>query len=69
MNLVTDPVNLVKPQFMDLGISTINTLNKDAGLWRPATRVRRSTGVSHWRAPDHVVGESTAVGDAVSEMT
>ena len=51
---------------MDLGFSTVDALNKGASLYSHAAIVRRSTDFAHCRALDHVVGESTAVGDAVS---
>ena len=35
MHLAIDPVNSVTPQFVDLGFSTINTLDTCAGHWTP----------------------------------
>ena len=66
MNLTADPVNIPKPQFMDLGISTINALDKSASLWNPATRVGRPTDVTHGRVPDHIFEIVTAVREKVS---
>ena len=66
MHLVADPANNVTPQFVDLWFSTVDELDKGAGIWTPASRARRSMDVAHWRAPDHIYGENTAVGDAVS---
>ena len=37
--LVVDPVNIPAPQFMDLGLLTINALDKGASLCTPTTRV------------------------------
>ena len=64
MHLVSDPVNSVTPQFMDVGFSTLDSLDKGAGLWNPDTRFVRPTYLSHWSAPDDIFGETTAVGDA-----
>ena len=66
MNLVADFVNIPTPQFMGLGINTINKLDKGARIWIPATIVRRPMDVAHWSAPDHIYQKTTAVGDAVS---
>ena len=66
MHLSADPVNSVAPKFVYLGFSTVDVLDKGAGLWTPATRVGRPMDVAHWSAPDHIFGETTAVGDAVS---
>ena len=66
MHLVADPINSMTPQFVDLGFSNVDSLDKGAGLWTPATRFGRPTGVARWSALDHVFGETTAVGDAVS---
>ena len=66
MKLTADPVNIPKPQFMDLGISTINALDKSASLWNPATRVGRPTDVTHGRVPDHIFEIVTAVREKVS---
>ena len=54
MNLAADPVNTPAPKFEDLGISTINALDKDASLWTPATRIGRPTDVAHGSTPDHI---------------
>ena len=60
MYLATDP------QFGDHGFSTVYAPNKGAGIWIPATRVKRSTNISHWSALDHAVVKITEVRDAVS---
>ena len=46
---------------MDLGFSTINTLDKRSGLSTPATRIRRLTDGYHWSVLDHVLFGVTAV--------
>ena len=66
MHNAVDPINYVTPQFMYLGFFTVDTLYIGAGLWTPANRVVRHTDFAHWRAPDHIFGETTVVGDAVS---
>ena len=66
MHLVADPVNSVTPKFVDLWFSTADALDKGADIWTPYTRVVRPKDVSHWSAPDHIFGKTTAVGDPVS---
>ena len=56
MHLVADPVNSVTPQFVDLGFSTVDALDKGAGLRNPATRVRKPKDVSHCSLTDHIFG-------------
>ena len=51
---------------MTRGFSTIDTLNKGAGVWIPGTRVRSPPDYAHWNTADHYVGQSTNVRDAVS---
>ena len=65
MNLMEDPVNILAPQFLDLGLLTINALDKSASLRTPPTRIRRPTDVAHGSTNDHIFGITTAVGDAV----
>ena len=66
MNLTEYSVNIPEPQFVDLGLSTINALDKGASIWTPTTRFGRPTYVNHCSAPDHNFGKTTATGDAVS---
>ena len=47
MNLMAYPVQNQKPQFVGLGISNINALDKGSGLITHATRIRRPTYGSH----------------------
>ena len=54
MNLAADPVNIPAPQFVDLGLSTFNVLDKGISLWSPSTIVGRPTDVAHRRYPDHI---------------
>ena len=66
MNLEEYPVNPVTSQFVYLGLSTVDALDKEASLLTPATRVGISTDFSHQRAPDHIFGTTTAAGGAVN---
>ena len=66
MKLVADTVNSMTPQFVDLRFSTIDTLDKGDSIYTPANRVGKATNVAHWSAMDHIFGESTVVGEAVS---
>ena len=62
MNFAGDVVQTQAPQFMDLEILDINTLNESGVLGTPVTRIQRPADVAYWRVPDHVFGEATAVG-------
>ena len=53
-------VNIPAPQFMHLVLSTIDTLDKGANIWIPATRVVSPTDVAHWSTPYHIFGETTS---------
>ena len=55
MNLAVDPVYIPSPRFVDLGLSTINKLDKGASIWTPAAIVGRLTYVSHCSAPRHIL--------------
>ena len=57
MKLAVDAVNISAPQFMDLGVSTIDALDKGASICNPDTRVGRHTYVAHWSDPDHIFGK------------
>ena len=59
MNLASYVVQTEAPQFVDLGLPDINTLNESGVFGTPATSIRRPTDVYHWSAPDHVFGEAT----------
>ena len=54
LKLTADTVNIPAPQFMDLGLSTINSMDKGASIWNPSTRVGRPMDVTHGSAPDHI---------------
>ena len=65
MNPAADSDNIPAPQFVDLGLFTINALDTGASLWTPATRVGRPTYVAHGSAPDHIFEKVSAVRDDV----
>ena len=50
------------PDFMNLGILAINTLEELSSFCTPDTRVGRPMDVPNWSASGHVFGEVTAVG-------
>ena len=62
MNFAGGVVQTQTPQFMDLGLSAIKAFDEISFLGTPVTRIRRPTDGSHWSAPDHVFGETIAVG-------
>ena len=62
MNFLSNVVQTEAPQFVDLGVPAINTLNESSVLGTPATRIRMQTDGYHWTAPDHIFGEATVVG-------
>ena len=66
INRVADPVNISAPQFVDLGLSNINTLGKYTSIWTLATIFERPTDVAHGSVPDHIFEITTAVRDNVS---
>ena len=61
INFADDLIQTHTPQFMDMGFSTINSLDESGGLNTPATRIQRSMYGSHWSAPDHVFDEEISV--------
>ena len=61
MNLAVDPVQTQTPQFVDLGILTIYSLDEGRGLSTPTTIIRRPADGSHWSAPNHIFGETIAI--------
>ena len=55
-------VVIVRPQFVDLGFSTINSLDEGSGISTTATRIKKPADGVYWRSPNHVFDENTAVG-------
>ena len=68
-NLATESFDPVEPTFVNHGIYDVITLNKNAGIWIPSTRIRRSQDTTNRRAADHNVGQGSAVGDAVGNKS
>ena len=62
MDFTSNSVGTEAPNFVNLGITAVNTLDEFDTFGTPATRVRSPTVSSHWSAPGHVFGEATAVG-------
>ena len=69
MNLTSDPANIPAPQFVDLGLSNINALDKGASLWTPATRVGRPADVAHGSVSDLIPLKTTVVRENVSSKS
>ena len=67
VNLPIESINPVVPQFLNHGISTVNVLNKSAGIRISSTRIRRLPDVIHFSTVDHDVGQFETVGDVVGE--
>ena len=62
MNLTEDTVQTHTPQFVDLGLSTINALDEGSGISTPATRILSPTDGAHWGAPTNILVETTSIG-------
>ena len=54
MNLAAYPDNVTALQFVNLGISTINSLDECTILWIPDIRVGMPIYVAYGSAPDHI---------------
>ena len=63
-----DSMQTQTPQYMDLGFSTINSLDESNDLSTPSAIILRPTYGSHWSVPDHVFDEATAVGGSKFEF-
>ena len=67
VHLAADPVQNQTPQFVNFGLSTVDALDKGAGLWTPATRFGRPMDVDHMVTEPNRDGKNRVVGDAVRE--
>ena len=67
MNIASDSVQPMGPQFVTRGLPTIDILDENAGIWIPATIIRRTPNITHGSASEHAVGEWTVVVDAVED--
>ena len=67
MNVATEPVQSTGPQFVSHGIPTIETLDENAGIWIPATRIIRIPNITHVSPSRHDLGKGDEVGYSVEE--
>ena len=61
MDFSSNDIQTEAPEFVNLGLPTINTSNKLGVLGFTATRIRSPTDGSHWSVLDHIFGKATAV--------
>ena len=59
---MADPIQILTPKCIDLGIYTIDALEKVSGLSIPTTKILRPTYGAHWSMPNNIFIENTAVG-------
>ena len=69
VNIATESINPVAPQLVNHVIYDIDTLDKNTGIWSPATIIRRSPDINHCSTVDHALGQGGEVGDAVGEKS
>ena len=69
VDLTTESVNPMAPQFVNNGISNFDTLDKSVEIWSPATRIRRFPDVTHRRVLYHAVEQGAEVVDAVGDYS
>ena len=62
LNFAADVIQTHTPQFMNLGLLTINALDESSVIHTPVTIILRPTDGSHRIVQDHVFGERAAVG-------
>ena len=60
MNLRRDSVITESPKFMNMGLSSVHTLDELRSVFIPTTRIGRPADVSNWLPPYHRIGEVTA---------
>ena len=66
MNLTHDAVITEIPNFMNLGLSSVHTLDELGSVFITTTRIVRLTDGSKWILPGHIIDEVTS--DRVSRM-
>ena len=59
MNIADDIVLSKSPNFMDFGISSVNTTDELRSVFIPTTRIRRLTGGSNWLLPGLYISQAT----------
>ena len=62
MNVTTEYVQPMEPKFGSHGITTIDNLDGNSGIWIPNTRIRRTRSAS-----GNSIGKGIEVGDAVGD--
>ena len=60
MNLTSDAVLTKGPNFMNLGLSSVNTLDELGFVFIPTTRIERPMDGSNCIPPSRCIGEVTA---------
>ena len=66
MNVVAETFQPMEPELVRNGIPTIDTVNKNADIWRPATSdTRKTPNTTNESASKNVVYQVTAFGSAV----
>ena len=59
MNFVSNPILGKTPKFMDLRLSTVNTVEKLNSVFVPVTRAEDLMGILNWLAASHGIAEVT----------
>ena len=62
MNFSADTIQTYTAQLMDMGFSAINSLDKGSVISTSAIKIIMPRDGNHWSAPNHMFGETTAVG-------
>ena len=65
MDVATESVQPMGPQFMRNGLPIIYTLDENSGIWSPSAIIIRTLDITHRSASEHAVGKATAVGNVV----
>ena len=60
MNLTHDAVFSESPNFVNLGLSSVHTLDELGSIFIPTTRIGRMADGYNWLTPVHCIGEATA---------
>ena len=61
MDFAINVVQTKAPQFVDLGLPSVNTSDEFSILYTPLTKIRSQTDGSHWLELDRVFVKATAV--------
>ena len=61
ISLTEDPVLILTPQFVYLGLLTIDVLDKGSGISTPDTRIRRLAYGAHWSSTNHIFSKTAEV--------